>query len=62
LGKGTSHTDSDQVSMGASEPMEYLFGQNFVHGYGSVTGNVVMMQNSSVSMTNSLVKMSWMVW
>jgi hypothetical protein len=30
--------DTDQVSMGAGEPLEYPFFQNFVHGDGDVTG------------------------
>jgi hypothetical protein len=39
-----------------------LFGQNFIHRDGSVTGSVVVMQHPSVCMPNSLVKMSWTVW
>jgi hypothetical protein len=39
-----------------------LFGQNFIHRDGSVIGCIVVMQHPSVSMPNSLVKMSWTVW
>jgi hypothetical protein len=35
-----------------------IFCQNFFHGDGSVTGSVVVMQNPSVSMPNSSVKMA----
>jgi hypothetical protein len=62
LGKGRSHTDSDQVSMGLQNHWNTFFGQNFVHGDGSVTGSVVMMQHPSVHLPSSLVKMSWTVW
>ena len=48
MGKGRSHTDSDQASMVAAEPLKYLFGQTFVHGDGSVTGSIVVMQHPSV--------------
>ena len=48
MGKGRSHTDSDQASMVAAEPLKYLFGQKFVHGDGSVTGSIVVMQHPSV--------------
>jgi len=35
--------------MVAAEPLKYLFfGQNFVHGDGSVTGSIVVMQHPSV--------------
>jgi hypothetical protein len=39
-----------------------LYGQNFIHGDGIVTGSVVMMQHPSVCLPNSSVKMLWMVW
>jgi hypothetical protein len=39
-----------------------LFGQNFVHEDGSVTGSIVIMQHPSVHMSNSSVKMLWTVW
>jgi hypothetical protein len=35
-----------------------IFGQNFFHGDGSVTGMVVVMQHPSVRMPNSLIKMA----
>jgi hypothetical protein len=48
LGEGRSHTDLDQASMVAAEPLKYFFGQNFVHGDGSVTGSIVVIQHPSV--------------
>ena len=49
MGKRRSHTGSDQASMVAAEPLKYGFGQIFVHGDGSVTGSIVMMQHPSVN-------------
>ena len=43
-----SHTDSDQASMLVAEPLKYVFGQKIVHGDGSVTGSIVVMQHRSV--------------
>jgi hypothetical protein len=40
--------DSDQAIMVAAEPLKYLFGQKFIHGDGSVTGSIVVMQHPSV--------------
>ena len=40
--------DSDQASVMAAEPLKYFFGQKFVHGDGSVTGSIVVMQHPSV--------------
>ena len=48
LGKGRSCMDSDQASMVAAEPLNYFFGQKFVHGDGIVTGSIVVMQHPSV--------------
>jgi hypothetical protein len=39
-----------------------LFGWNVVHGNGSVTGSVVVMQHPSVRMPSTSVKMPWTVW
>ena len=67
MGKGRSYTDSDQASMVAAEPLKYLFfGKKFVHGDGSVTGSIVVMQHPTVrnlwlDTTNPLSE-SWTVW
>jgi len=56
----------DQASMVAAEPLKYFFGQKFVHGDGSVTGNIVVMQHPSVRNlwpdTMNPFSESWTVW
>ena len=48
LGKGISHTGTEQVSMGDAEPLEYSFLVKNSFRDGSVTGSVVVMQHPSV--------------
>ena len=49
MGKGRSHTDSDQASMGAAEPLKCPFSlKKIFHGDGSVTGSIVVMQHPRV--------------
>ena len=66
MGKGRSHTDSDQASMVAAVPLKYIFGQKFIHGDGSVTGSIVVMQHPSVRNlwpdTMNPFSESWTVW